>query len=195
MTDETWNFTVLRLMCRLRAISSLDRRRSVGDVGELGEQPRRGTRRDQRIAGRGRLADRTGEREVVGNTVLAMGQIMAVVLAGVWAVAGSLASRTEDLQSTTAPGQIILFVPYLLAVSGGATIKAVMSMVPIGSAMMMPVRLAEGSVPAWQLAVAVAGNVLAIVVLVRLAARWLYQRTLMRTERKISYTEAFKLAE
>jgi len=117
-----------------------------------------------------------------------------VALAGMWAVAGSLASRTEDLQSTTMPGQVLLFVPYLLAVTGGEAVKTVVSMVPIGSAMMMPVRLAEGSVPAWQLAVAVVGNLIAIVVLVRIAAH-IYERTLMRTERKISYKEAFTLAD
>ncbi len=168
--------------------------------------------------------------KVVGNTVLAMGQIIVVVavsviglavtgqtglleliapaagwgvvffslgfiaLAGLWAVAGSLASRTEDLQSTTAPGQIVLFVPYILAVSGGVAVKTVVSMVPIASAMVMPVRLAEGGVPGWQLAVAVVGNLVAIVLLVRLAAR-VYERTLMRTERKISYKEALSLTE
>ncbi len=117
-----------------------------------------------------------------------------IALAGLWAVAGSLASRTEDLQSTTAPGQIILFVPYILAVSGGVAVKTIVSMVPIASAMVMPVRLAEGSVPGWQLAVAVVGNLVAIVLLVRLAAR-VYERTLMRTERKISYKEALSLKE
>ena len=168
--------------------------------------------------------------KVVGNSVLALGQIVLlsavaaiglavtgkteflsliapalgwgvvffalgfVALSGLWAVAGSIASRTEDIQSTTMPGQVLLFVPYLIAVSAGATVKAVTSMVPIASAMVMPMRLAEGSVPAWQLAVAVLGNVIAIVVLVRLAAR-IYQRTLMRTEGKLSYKEAFSLSE
>lgn len=168
--------------------------------------------------------------KVVGNTILALGQVVLVAavaaigllatgkgdflkliapalgwgvvffalgfiaLSGLWAVAGSLASRTEDLQSTTLPGQVLLFVPYLLAVSGGATVKTVVSMVPIASAMMMPSRLAETTVPAWQLAVAVVGNLVAIVLAVRLAAR-LYRRTLMRTERKIGYKEAFSLAE
>lgn len=168
--------------------------------------------------------------KVVGNTILALGQVvlMAVVavagllatgrgdlleligpavgwgvvffalgfvaLSGLWAVAGSLASRTEDLQSTTMPGQVLLFVPYILAVSGGAAIKTVVSMVPVASAMIMPSRLAETSVPLWQIGIAIAGNLIAIVVLVRLAAR-LYERTLMRTERKISYKEAFSLSE
>lgn len=168
--------------------------------------------------------------KVVGNSLLAMAQIAAVVavavaglaltgqtglleliapaagwgvvfftlgfvgLSGLWAVAGSLASRTEDLQSTTAPGQMLLFVPYLLAIVGGAGVKTVVSMLPIASAMVMPVRLAETSVPAWQLAAAVVVNLVAIALLVRIAAR-IYERTLMQTDRKISYKEAFSLSE
>ncbi len=143
------------------------------------------------ITGKTELLALVGAAAGWGVVFFALGFI---ALAGLWAVAGSIASRTEDLQSTTMPGQALLFGPYLLAVAGGATVKTVVSMVPIASAMLMPVRLAEGDVPGWQLAVAVAGNLVAIVVLVRFAAR-IYQRTLMRTERKIGYKEAFTLAE
>ncbi|QGG41058.1 ABC transporter permease [Aeromicrobium yanjiei] len=117
-----------------------------------------------------------------------------VALAGLWAVAGSLASRQEDLQSTTMPGQVILFAPYILAVTAGASVKTVVSMLPVVSAMMMPSRMAEGGVPAWQVGVALAVNVLGAVVLVRFAAR-LYERTLMRTDRKIGFGEALRLSE
>ena len=117
-----------------------------------------------------------------------------VALSGLWAVAGSLASRQEDLGSTTMPGQIILFAPYMLAVTGGAGVKTVVSMLPVVSAMIMPSRMAEGSVPAWQIAVALAVNVVGAFLLVRFAAR-LYERTLMRTERKIGFGEALRLSE
>jgi ABC-2 type transport system permease protein len=117
-----------------------------------------------------------------------------VALAGLWAVAGSLASRQEDLQSTTMPGQVILFAPYILAVTAGAGVKTVVSMLPVVSAMMMPSRMAEGGVPAWQVGVALAVNVVSAVVLVRFAAR-LYERTLMRTDRKIGFGEALRLSE
>lgn len=117
-----------------------------------------------------------------------------VALAGLWAVAGSLASRQEDLGSTTMPGQIILFAPYMLAVTAGAGVKTVISMLPVMSTMIMPARMAEGGVPAWQIAVALAVNVVAAVLLVRFAAR-LYERTLMRTERKIGFGEALRLSE
>ncbi len=117
-----------------------------------------------------------------------------VALAGLWAVAGSLASRQEDLGSTTMPGQVILFAPYLIAIVAGETVKTVVSMLPIVSAMLMPSRLAEGGVPLWQLGVALAVNVLGAVLIVRFASR-LYERTLMRTERKIGFGEALKLSD
>jgi ABC-2 type transport system permease protein len=117
-----------------------------------------------------------------------------VALAGLWAVAGSLASRSEDLGSTTMPGQVILFAPYLVAVVAGETIKTVVSMLPIVSAMLMPSRMAEGGVPAWQVAVALAVNIGGAVLIVRFAAR-LYERTLMRTERRIGFGEALRLSE
>ena len=106
-------------------------------------------------------------------------------MAGFWAIAGSLASRQQDLGSTTLPGQILLFAPYMISIVASEGVKTVVSMLPISSAMVMPARLAEGSVPLWQLLVAVAANVLAIVVAVRIGAR-IYERTLMRTERRIS---------
>jgi ABC-2 type transport system permease protein len=117
-----------------------------------------------------------------------------VALAGLWAVAGSLASRQEDLQSTTMPGQVLLFAPYIIAFSAGASVKTVVSMLPIMSAMLMPSRMAEGGVPVWQVVVAVVVNILGAIGIVRLAAR-LYERTLMRTERKIGFGEALRLSE
>ena len=117
-----------------------------------------------------------------------------VALAGLWAVAGSLASRQEDLQSTTMPGQVLLFAPYIIAFSAGAGVKTVVSMLPIMSAMLMPSRMAEGGVPVWQIAVAVVVNIVGAILIVRLAAR-LYERTLMRTERKIGFGEALRLGE
>jgi ABC-2 type transport system permease protein len=168
--------------------------------------------------------------KIAGNTVLALGQILVLVIAGVasmaavgetallsaigpamawyvlffvlgfvalaglWAVAGSLASRSEDLGSTTMPGQVILFAPYLIAVVAGEGIKTVVSMLPIVSAMLMPSRMAEGGVPAWQVGTALVVNVVGAVLIVRFAAR-LYERTLMRTERRIGFGEALRLSD
>ena len=112
-----------------------------------------------------------------------------VALASLWSVAGSLASRQQDLQSTTMPGQILLFAPYILAVTAGEGVKTVVSMLPVVSTMMMPVRMAEGAVPAWQVAVAILTTVVAAVLMVRVGAA-AYERTLLRTGDRIRYREA-----
>jgi ABC-2 type transport system permease protein len=166
--------------------------------------------------------------KIVGNTVLALAQIVLLVgvgalmllltgrddllagvgpaaiwyvvlfvlgflaLASLWTVAGSLATSQEDLQSTTLPGQVLLFVPYFVGVSASDSVREIVSMLPIVSTMIMPGRIAEGEAPLWQVGVAVGSTVIAAVVLLRLGAR-LYERTLMQTSRKLSYREAFKL--
>lgn len=112
-----------------------------------------------------------------------------VALASVWSVAGSLASRQQDLQGTTAPLQLILFAPYLVAVLAGEGVRTVVSMLPIVSTMLMPARLAEGSVPVWQLVVAIVATIVAAVLLVRVGAR-IYEQTLLRTGNRIGFRDA-----
>ncbi len=114
-----------------------------------------------------------------------------VSLASLWSVAGSLASRQQDLQSTTVPGQIILFVPYFVSIFGSDQVKTVFSMLPIVSTMTMPGRIAEGHVPAWQIAVAIATTVAAAALFIRIGER-LYERTLLHTSSRVSYREALR---
>jgi ABC-2 type transport system permease protein len=166
--------------------------------------------------------------KIIGNTLLALGQVLLMVvvglvglavtgrrellsgigwavvayiaffvlgflaLAALWSVAGALASRQEDLQSTTLPGQMILLIPYFVSVLASEKVQTVVSMLPIASTMVMPGRMAKGDVPWWQVGVGIALTVLAAVVFVRIGSR-LYERTLLRTGGKIGYREAFRL--
>ncbi|ADB31747.1 ABC-type Na+ efflux pump permease component- like protein [Kribbella flavida DSM 17836] len=166
--------------------------------------------------------------KVIGNTVLALGQIVVIAaasliglvltdqadilevvapvagwfvvffvlgflaLAGLWAVAGSLATRQEDLGSTTLPGQMILMLPFFFSVFAGPSAKAVASFVPIASSMAMPGRMLTEDVPVWQPLVAIVLLLVATVLIVRLGAR-LYERTLLQTGRKLGYREAMAL--
>jgi ABC-2 type transport system permease protein len=165
--------------------------------------------------------------KVIGNTILALGQILLIAvvglvglavtghgdllagigpavawyvalfvlgflaLASLWSAAGALASRQEDLQSTTLPAQLILFVPYFVSIFGSDAVKTVFSMLPIVSTMTMPGRIAQGDVPAWQIAVAIATTVAAAVLFVRVAER-LYERTLLHTAGRLTYREALR---
>lgn len=114
-----------------------------------------------------------------------------LALASLWSVAGSLATRQEDLQSTAVPGQMLLLVPYLVAVTGYDRAIEIASFVPIASSMTMPGRLVDGDLPLWQpllsLVLAAAGAVL----LVRLGAHW-YERTLLQTSRRTTYRELLR---
>ncbi len=114
-----------------------------------------------------------------------------VSLASLWSVAGSLASRQQDLQSTTLPGQFLLFIPYFVSIFGSDQVKTVFSMLPIVSTMTMPGRIAEGHVPGWQIAVAIATTVAAAAVFIRIGER-LYERTLLHTSSRVSYADALR---
>ena len=167
--------------------------------------------------------------KILGNTVLALGQVLLIVvvglvglamtgggdllagvgwavawyvaffilgflaLAALWSVAGALASRQEDLQATTLPGQMILLIPYFVSIFASEKVQTVVSMLPIVSTMVMPGRMAQGDVPWWQIGVAIGATVVAAVVFVRVGSR-LYERTLLRTGGRIKYREAFRLS-
>jgi ABC-2 type transport system permease protein len=115
-----------------------------------------------------------------------------VALAGLWAVAGSLATRQEDLGSTTLPGQMILMIPFFFSVFAGSSAKTVASFVPIASSMAMPGRMLTEKVPVWQPLLAIAILLAATVLIIRLGAR-LYERTLLQTGRRLGYREALAL--
>ena len=140
----------------------------------------------------------TGRRELLtGISWAALWYVLFFVLgflalAALWSVAGSLASRQEDLQATTMPGQLILIVPYFISVLASEQIQTIVSMLPIVSTMVMPGRMAQGDVPWWQIAVAIAATLVAAAVFVRVGSR-LYERTLLRTGGRIKYRDAFKL--
>ncbi|GAA2789088.1 ABC transporter permease [Kribbella solani] len=115
-----------------------------------------------------------------------------VALAGLWAVAGSLATRQEDLGSTTLPGQMILMIPFFFSVFAGGSATKIASFVPIASSMSMPGRMLTEDVPVWEPLLAILILLLATVLIIRLGAR-LYERTLLQTGRRLGYREAIAL--
>lgn len=111
-----------------------------------------------------------------------------VALAGVWAVAGSVATRNEDLQQTTLPAQALLFIPFFAVLIGGDTVLQIASYVPIASTIAMPVRMVSGDVPLWEVLAAAGLVLVAAAGLVVLAAR-MYERSLLQTQRTMTYRE------
>lgn len=117
-----------------------------------------------------------------------------VVLSTLWAVAGALASRTEDLQSSSTPITMLLMVMFFGALYLDGVGEQIGSYVPPLSAVLMPMRLVEGTAAWWEPIIAVVLLLAFGVALVRLAER-LYSRALLQTGGQLSLKAAWRLEE
>lgn len=172
--------------------------------------------------------------KVLGNTVLAVGQIVLIVaaalvgltvsgndlftadvlgqlsaailwfvpfflvgfllLAGLWAVAGALVSRIEDLGSATTPVQLLVMLPFFGVIYGSSqpTLMTWLSYVPFSAPTAMPVRIFTGDIAGiWEPVLSLALMAVSAVAVITLAAR-LYEGSLLRTNGKTSLKQAWK---
>ena len=113
------------------------------------------------------------------------------LLACMWAVAGSLASRTEDLQSTSMPLTVLVMAILFGGLILDGTWQTICSFVPPLSAVLMPIRLVEGDATWWQGLIALALLVAAALVTVRICER-IYRRSLLQTGGQISLRRAWR---
>ncbi|MFE3444053.1 ABC transporter permease [Nocardia sp. NPDC059180] len=112
-----------------------------------------------------------------------------LALAGLWAVAGSLATRSEDLQSTATPMSLLIMIVLFAGIFLSGTARVVASYVPIVSIVAMPGRLAEGSAAWWEPIVALALMAAATYGIVIVAEK-VYRRSLMQTQRRLTFRQA-----
>ncbi len=113
------------------------------------------------------------------------------VLACMWAVAGSLASRTEDLQSTSMPLTILVMAILFGGLILDGTWQTIGSFVPPLSAVLMPIRLLEGDASWWEGLIALGLLVAMAAVTVRICER-IYRRSLLQTGGQISLRKAWR---
>ena len=117
-----------------------------------------------------------------------------LLLACLWAVAGALASRTEDLQSTSTPITLLLLAIFFGSAFLSGTPQTVLSYVPPASAVLMPQRILEGSAQWWEPVISL-GILLATAAAVVLVAERLYRRSLLQTQGRISVRQAWSAPE
>jgi len=107
---------------------------------------------------------------------------------------GSLASRTEDAQTATAPLTTVMLLAYFGAFSaiGNPTAWWVTlgSLFPPTAPMFMPLRAGLTDVPAWQMAVAVVLMALAIVGMIQVGGR-LYRGAVLHTAGRLRIVQAW----
>lgn len=168
--------------------------------------------------------------KVIGNTILAFGQLVVFVgagliglaatgrgdqvaqiagaagwfiaffvvgflaLASLWAVAGSLATRSEDLQSTAMPMSMLIMIVLFAGIFLTGTGRVIASYVPIVSIVSMPSRLADGTAAWWEPLVSLAIMAAATYFIVVIAEK-LYRRSLMQTQSRLTIRQALAVED
>ena len=111
-----------------------------------------------------------------------------------YAAAGSLVSRQEEVGSTTTPLTLLVIAMFFLAQTSvqdpSGTLSSVMSWIPPFSAILMPLRIAAGVTGPLQI-IGTVLLMLAVTAGLAVAAAGIYQRSVLRTGAKVSWKEAF----
>ena len=117
-----------------------------------------------------------------------------IALACLWAVAGSLASRTEDLQATSTPLTMLMLVMFFGGLSLDGRGQVIASYVPPVSAVVMPKRILAGGVEWWEPLLAL-GLLAAFAAVTVWVGERLYRRALLQTGGRVSLRQAWSAAE
>ncbi|MFE5307042.1 ABC transporter permease [Isoptericola sp. NPDC056573] len=110
-------------------------------------------------------------------------------LAALYAVAGALASRTEDLQHTTTPMTMAIMGVYFLTFSASGTFETVLSYVPVANVVSMPVRVLSGDAAWWEPVVSLL-ILAAFAVVALLVSERAYRGALLQTGGRIGWRSA-----
>ena len=115
-----------------------------------------------------------------------------LVLAGIWAALGALATRTEDLQQSTGPVVGALLAVLFIGIYAKGSFLVIASYVPIVSSVAMPIRLLSGEVALWEPLLSLA-ILLAACWAVLLFSERIYRRAVMHTGGTLTLRKALKL--
>jgi ABC-2 type transport system permease protein len=117
--------------------------------------------------------------------------------AAIFAVAGALVSRMEELQNAIMPINLLVFASFIISVGAlqdpDSTIARLASLLPISSALAMPVRMVLGSATAWEIGVSIALLIGSTALLIPLAGR-VYTGAILRTGAKVKLRDAWRSA-
>ena len=150
------------------------------------------------------LATLTGAIDV---PVSAMGAALLVVgwfvlgfafYASLFAAAGALVTRMEELQNVIVPINLTILVSFFISIGAlqdpNGFLPVLASILPTSSALAMPVRIVLGAAEPWQVALSLTLLVGSTAILVPLAAR-LYRGAVLRTGARVRIRDAWRAAE
>lgn len=167
--------------------------------------------------------------KVIGNTILAISQILLLVavgavglivtgqttilqgiggpiawfavffffgfilLAAMFAAAGSLVSRQEDVGATMTPVMYLTMIPYFLVIFFGdnPTVMTVLSYVPFSAPVAMPIRLFFNEAAWWEPLASMAIMLAACALVIMLGAK-IYENALLKMGARVKFREALR---
>jgi ABC-2 type transport system permease protein len=114
----------------------------------------------------------------------------------IFAAGASLAPRQEDAQSTLGPISVVLMLSYFAAIFSASDPESaaarIISWLPITAPFTMPGRMASGDALWWEVVGAMALTAAAATVVLLLAER-IYVRSVIHTDRKLGWREAWSM--
>jgi ABC-2 type transport system permease protein len=133
----------------------------------------------------GTLGFPSGAVETVG-LVLGWFVLGFFFYASLFAVAGSIVTRQEDLQTTMTPLTILILGSFFIGLSAtsnpDSTLATVASLLPFSSPLVMPTRIALGEAPTWEVVASIAISVGSTAAVIPIATT-IYSRALLRPGR------------
>jgi ABC-2 type transport system permease protein len=149
------------------------------------------------------LASITGVLDVPAESIAAAALTVGWFVLGfafyasTFAVAGALVSRMEELQNAIVPINLLVFASFFLSIGAvqdpDSTQAIVASLLPVSSALAMPVRIVLGSATVWQILVSLAVLLGSTALLIPLAGR-VYAGAVLRTGAKVRLRDAWRAA-
>lgn len=114
---------------------------------------------------------------------------------GLFIMVGSIFDNEQDTQSGMWPIMLLIMIPFFMAFSlrnnPDNTLGLISSMAPFSSIIVMPARMTLTEIPMWQFGVAVAVNILVVMLIFNIAGR-IYRIGILSTGKKPSWGEVIK---
>ena len=133
-----------------------------------------------------------GSLEFSSGAIATMGVVLVWFVlgfffyAGLFAVAGSIVTRQEDLQTTMTPLTILIVASFIIGLSAtsdpDSTLAVVASLLPFSSPLVMPTRIVLGDAAPWEVMASLAISLVSTAALIPIATK-IYSRALLRPGR------------
>jgi len=145
----------------------------------------------------------TGAIELPGSAISAAAIAIGYFILGfafyasLFAVAGSLVTRMEELQNALVPINLFIFVSFFISIGALAdpdgTLVTIASVLPGSSALTMPVRIVMGAATPAQIALSLVLSIGATALLIPASGR-LYAGAVLRTGARVKLRDAWRAA-